>query len=168
VKSRVDRREFFRSIAQPFENARKEFRDRLDPLPPYCTNMDKAMESCLECAQPCVTACPEEIIYTGKGNLPRLNFTGSACTYCEKCAEACPHGVLSLSNPARIGANVTLNQTDCLAWNQVICNSCKDACDHNAILYEGMKNPRIDVEACTRCGFCVKPCPVDAISIYIF
>ncbi|HEX05468.1 MAG TPA: ferredoxin-type protein NapF [Bacteroidetes bacterium] len=169
MKDGIDRRNFFRSITQPFENARKEFRERLDPLPPYCTSVDTALKNCPGCTdRPCISECPEGIVYLGKGDLPRLNFSAAGCTYCEKCAEVCPHGVLSESNPAKIGANVTIVESGCLAWKSVICYSCKDACDQNAITFEGMKNPRVDILACTRCGLCVKPCPADAISIYTF
>ena len=45
--------------------------------------------------------------------------------------------------------------------------SCKDPCVDNAIDFQGLFNPTIDLTKCTSCGFCVSVCPTDAIKLEI-
>ena len=55
----------------------------------------------------------------------------------------------------------------CLSWNQTMCFSCKDPCLDNAIKFLAMFRPEINTDNCTSCGFCIKVCPTDAITITI-
>jgi ferredoxin-type protein NapF len=59
--------------------------------------------------------------------------------------------------------------SQCLNNKGVYCQSCKDSCDEQAIVFtqlgRGIQLPEIISERCTHCKECVKSCPVDAITI---
>lgn len=57
---------------------------------------------------------------------------------------------------------------NCLALNQVMCESCADVCATRAIrfVHRGfVKQPYVDTDRCTGCEECVAVCPANAISI---
>lgn len=57
----------------------------------------------------------------------------------------------------------------CLALQGVICMSCRDACEPQAIRFRprqgGVFTPEIISAACTGCGACLPPCPAGALSL---
>jgi ferredoxin-type protein NapF len=59
--------------------------------------------------------------------------------------------------------------SDCLNNQGVYCQSCKDSCEEQAIIFtpvgRGIQLPMIVSERCTHCKDCVESCPVDAIEI---
>ncbi|WP_456488511.1 ferredoxin-type protein NapF [Caminibacter pacificus] len=130
--------------------------------PPYFEKKEDFLK-CMECeTKDCLTACEEKIIKI-ENEMPVLDFSNNGCTFCDACAQNCPHGVLKIENKKEKIADIILIPNKCLAWNQTICFSCQDICEENAIIYNGMFNPVIDMEKCTGCGFCVGVCPTDAI-----
>ena len=59
--------------------------------------------------------------------------------------------------------------SDCLNNKGVYCQSCKDSCEENAIIFNQMKMgiqlPQIIPNRCTQCKDCLQACPVGAITI---
>ncbi len=59
--------------------------------------------------------------------------------------------------------------SQCLNHHGVYCQSCKESCEEEAIIFKkierGIQLPVIISEQCTHCKECVESCPVDAISI---
>lgn len=57
----------------------------------------------------------------------------------------------------------------CLNNQGVYCQSCKDSCEEDAIIFKqigrGIQLPIIISDLCTHCKDCVESCPVDAITI---
>ncbi len=58
---------------------------------------------------------------------------------------------------------------ECLAFRNVSCRNCGDACEEQAIRFRPVvmaaAQPEVDPDKCTGCGACVAPCPVQAIRI---
>lgn len=63
------------------------------------------------------------------------------------------------------GPFIELKYAGCLAWNQTMCYSCKEACREDAIQFNGLFKPVILEEKCTYCGDCTLVCPVGSITV---
>jgi ferredoxin len=117
-----------------------------------------------------VTACEPDIIrlhpadHTLAGT-PYLDFGMSGCTFCKACVTACPLDieVTGLGTPD-IG-KALLNRDVCIAWDDVICMSCYERCDYEAITTIHQRRATVHTERCNGCGMCVSACPVGALSI---
>ncbi len=133
--------------------------------PPYNNNPELFVEFCPECPGQCASICEEQIIERAEDGTPFINFNNGGCTFCKACLNACEKGVLSTDEETIIKANIHLDFTTCLAWNSTTCQSCKDTCEKDAIFFEGLINPNIRRDKCTRCGYCVNICPANSIEI---
>lgn len=156
----MKRRELFSSIKSKLTN--EEVLEIVRP--PYYDNKELFFESCIKCDGACAIACEEEIISICEDKTPIIDFSKGGCTYCDKCAIACPTDVLKVENKKSIDVKISINILKCLAWNQTMCFSCKDPCLDDAIDFVAMFRPEINSN-CTSCGFCIKYCPADAIEI---
>ena len=160
----MDRRELFTSIGSPFtENKGKDIGTI---RPPYFNNLNEFLDKSIKCEDKwCIGACDEDIIIVDTDGTPKLDFTQNGCTYCDECAIDCDQDVLKLEYKQNIQASIKIDILKCMSWNQTMCFSCKDPCLDNAIEFIGMFRPEINLNQCTMCGFCIKYCPSDAISI---
>ena len=135
--------------------------------PPYGLDESLFQSECVACeSKSCVTSCAEEIIVIQVDGTPGLDFSKSGCTFCKDCASVCEPGVLNLENrhtSEQLNATFRISTEGCVAHHGVICFSCKEPCIDDAILFNGMFNPVIDIERCTGCGFCMGRCPTQAI-----
>ncbi|MDO6479961.1 ferredoxin-type protein NapF [Shimia thalassica] len=120
-------------------------------------------DTCTKCGD-CARACPEGIIFRDDEGFPVINLRRGECTFCNACVEAC--------EPAALVAGTTWDwragATDqCLSKTGVQCRTCEDHCDARAIRFKllvgGRSEPVFDKDACTGCGACAAPCPVNAI-----
>ena len=98
---------------------------------------------------------------------PVLNFALQGCTYCDECALSCSSDVLDIKFKKNINVKFSIDTALCLSWKKTMCFSCKDPCIDNAIDFQGLFSPTIDLTKCTSCGFCVSVCPTDAIKLEI-
>jgi len=99
-----------------------------------------------------------------KNGIPLIDLNRSGCTFCDKCLLSCNKDFLD-SNLKSIFADIVLDTNSCLSHNQTMCFSCKDICMANAIKFNGLFNPTIEENICTKCGFCINVCPVASIEI---
>jgi len=162
----MKRRELFSSLASPF----KKKDETLEAIirPPYFKEESDFSKICVTCeSKSCTTVCEENIILINEDGTPSLNFANSGCTYCDECAIACKDDVLQVENRKNIQARFSIDVLKCMSWNQTMCFSCKDPCFDDAIKFLGMFRPEINSDLCTSCGFCIKVCPSDAISVEI-
>ncbi len=162
----ASRRDFLTAFRKPIKKAQSE--ELLVVRPPYGLDEVSFEEGCLLCeSKACKEACEEQIIVIRADGTPMLNFTKKGCTFCDACVEVCESAVLSLENKetsTQINARFIISPEACVAHNGVICFSCKEPCIDDAILFNGMFNPVIDMDLCTGCGFCLGRCPTHAIS----
>ncbi len=58
---------------------------------------------------------------------------------------------------------------ECLTTDNIVCQSCGDACDERAIRFPPLRNavarPSVEHDACVGCGDCVEVCPRGAVSL---
>lgn len=157
----TSRRGFFKSTARSSELR-----------PPWLLNPATFTETCTRCNQ-CVTLCPQDILCAGDGGFPRVDFSQAECTFCGECASDCEAQLFQPAVQIKIG-NTGWSHTaevaqHCLAYSGVMCRSCEDACEPQAIRFPltlgKVPRPVVDTDACTGCGACVRPCPEDAITM---
>lgn len=154
---------------------------RIEPdtiRPPWALGASLFTEKCTRCDE-CIKACPEKIIGRGDGGYPEINFKKGECTFCAKCFDACEMGAfislpvgkegassIQSAKPWRLEVNIT---SKCLSLNAVVCRTCGDNCDEQAINFKlqlgGISEPQVELDDCTGCGACVPVCPVNAVQI---
>jgi ferredoxin-type protein NapF len=165
----ASRRDFFTTLRKPLQQSKED--SPLVVRPPYSLNESLFQNECVTCEEkPCVASCDEQIIVIQDDGIPMLNFAKSGCTFCEDCASVCELNVLSLDNvhtSEKLNATFVISTEGCVAHNGVICFSCKEPCIDDAILFNGMFNPVIDMDKCTGCGFCLGRCPTLAIDFTV-
>lgn len=138
--------------------------------PPWALPEAAFTDCCTRCND-CLGACPEQIIVTGDGGFPSIDFKRGECTFCGECVKACQPRALvrsSETQPAWATHKAVIG-TNCLPARGVECRVCEDYCAARAIRFSprlgGCPLPVIEAEKCTACGACIAPCPVSAISI---
>ncbi len=138
--------------------------------PPWHLPEDEFAGACTRCGQ-CIAACPTRIVAAGTAGFPEVGFASGACTFCAACTHVCPSGALRFGasqSPWTLRAGIG---NACLAYGQVLCRSCGEACDTQAIRFPprigGVPIPILSLDACTGCGACVGVCPVAAIGVEV-
>ncbi|MEA1880097.1 MAG: ferredoxin-type protein NapF [Campylobacterota bacterium] len=161
----ASRRDFLNAFRKPLDQNKEN--SSLVVRPPYGQDESVFQSECVICeSKACVSSCDEQIIFIQEDGTPSLNFSKSGCTFCEDCTSVCEANVLSLENvhtSEQLNATFRIGIEGCVAHHGVICFSCKEPCIDDAILFNGMFNPVIDMDKCTGCGFCLGRCPTQAI-----
>jgi ferredoxin-type protein NapF len=144
--------------------------EKLPRRPPWALGETAFVAACPpSCGRRCVEACPEAILSLAGDGRPQIHFERGECTFCAACVEACPSGALTREGDGPPWSLVARVAETCLSIAGVTCRSCGDACGEDAIRFSlglnGTARPVIDGEACTGCGACVRPCPVEAITV---
>ncbi|MBE3022428.1 MULTISPECIES: 4Fe-4S dicluster domain-containing protein [Campylobacter] len=114
---------------------------------------------CEGCDAPCVSVCARELL-SFDGQRVIFDVKDRGCNFCKECAIACESvkkSVLDLKFSQNIGAKTAIQVNSCLAWNDVICYNCQDACKYKAIDFLGVFRPMIN-ERCNSCGECINAC----------
>lgn len=139
-------------------------REHATPRMPWL-DVARFLDRCTACAA-CAEACPEGIITIRDGALPAIDFARGGCTFCGHCADACPEALFNSRTGMPWQHQIALGR-NCLAYEGVVCQSCRDVCEPDAITFPAglasVATPRLDPACCTTCGACIGTCPVDAI-----
>lgn len=135
--------------------------------PPWALAEAAFLSACSRCGE-CAPVCPTKIIVVER-DYPVVDFTRGECTFCAACVAACRTGALAANGDAPPWRLQALIATTCMAFGNVVCRSCGDACLAAAIRFRprlgGAAVPEVDGEKCTGCGACVAPCPAKAITL---
>ena len=141
------------------------------PLRPPWAIAEWAFKSRCDGCGACVDACREGILCHGADGLPVVDFRFGGCDFCGACVAACTRQALRadkrrLSDAFRF--EVVLSPI-CIAMAGEPCRTCSEFCDSYAIRFQaigrGRNTPVVSADACSGCGCCVGPCPVNAIQL---
>jgi len=123
---------------------------------------------CTRCDD-CQNACPEQIIGKDDNGYPQINFKKGECLFCGNCTRACSHDLFETDLSLSPWDYVATINTQCLAKNNIACQSCQDSCEQPAIKFQfalsKSPQPVIDLAACNGCGACVAICPTFAVAV---
>ncbi|MGL4473395.1 MAG: ferredoxin-type protein NapF [Shewanella sp.] len=151
-KRRLFRRQPSSSIRPPFSRTDADFTDL-----------------CNRC-QLCIPACETGILIAGDGGFVEVDFTKGECTFCGKCQQACEAPVFN-PEQAKPWSHLAVVAHHCLAFEGVMCQTCRDNCDVTAIRFDlhakPAPTPHINPDLCNGCGACVASCPVQAITMKV-
>ena len=136
--------------------------------PPWSCN-SKVFESLCDGCGDCITACENSILILNKNGYPQVDFSQGPCNFCGACAKSCPQEALKYE-PSLPPWNLHVQiNSKCLTKNNVICSTCIEQCDKEAIviprIIDKEKLPWVLTDLCDGCGACLKVCPVHAIEI---
>lgn len=124
-------------------------------------------ELCQRCDD-CISACEQHIIVKGDGGYPHVDFSQGECVFCEACAQACKHKVFDLQQQSPWSLVASIDE-QCLSKNAVVCRSCGDRCEQDAIHFQlmtgGRSDPQVSQDLCNGCGACFAVCPTRSIQI---
>jgi len=157
---------FNRERRQLFNITRKS---GVPPLrPPWALDEALFQDACTRCGD-CLASCPENILqHEGVNGYPMVNFSLGECTFCECCVDICPTSALNTSHQQPWSAKAHI-ESKCLAHKEVICTTCAEQCEAEAIRFVPtlgeISKPELNIDACTACGACVAPCPTQAIEV---
>ncbi len=139
-------------------------KNNLVPLPWTNTLLT---ERCTRCNQ-CIQHCEEHILIRGDGGFPSIDFKRGECTFCGACAQHCDANVFNTRQNPVWTLTATINE-HCLAKNAIVCRTCEDQCEQQAIQFKlhlgGRSTPVVSPEDCNGCGACYAPCPTQSIQI---
>jgi len=135
--------------------------------PPWAIQEHDFIETCNRCGE-CVKQCPVNIIQLADGGFPEMNFSKSGCDFCEVCAAVCLPGAIKQTQAEPFNTVAVIND-ECFTERGVICRSCGEVCEIQAIRFQlvvgGTTHVIMNTNACNGCGECVSICPAHAITI---
>ncbi|NNE63852.1 MAG: ferredoxin-type protein NapF [Gammaproteobacteria bacterium] len=135
--------------------------------PPWSAAEQAFRAACNSCGN-CLKCCPTQIISLGRGRMPQVSFDKGECLFCGNCVNSCDTGALSRQN-AVWNLQAFIDNSLCLAYQNIECRSCEDNCEVRAIkfafLIGNVGRPQLNLENCTGCGACYAICPAGAIQI---
>ncbi len=152
---------------------RGKIRNQRPPMrPPWAQHEDAFVQLCTRCDD-CIKSCEGNILYRSSGGYPEISFESEGCDFCGDCLNACTTDALQAPVPAPSLAwkhRATI-QSDCLSLNGIVCQSCGDSCDTDAISFrletKGRVTPLLDQSICNGCGECVAVCPSNSITLNV-
>lgn len=138
--------------------------------PPWAIAESSFTDRCSRCGD-CVRVCPTDLLVSGAGSFPEADFTpgraSDGCTFCGECLRACTTGALLAQSAQAPWRLRVVFGAECLTQQGVVCHTCSDFCDANAIRFQlatgGISRPELDEQACTGCALCLADCPTQAI-----
>lgn len=143
--------------------------------PPGGQDFDLLIGRCIRCGR-CMEACPEQVVVMAgieEGILsqrtPKLDFSSRYCTWCEGygdgtplCVASCATGALTLAADAApettILGKAEIDTESCVAYWDIGCKFCYDACPYEAIELSENERPSVIDDLCCGCGACEAVC----------
>ncbi len=137
--------------------------------PPWIISLSHFVEKCNQC-NACLDVCSENILFSGDGGFPEVDFTRGECSFCGECTTICRQEVFQnlprdSTNAWSVKARIS---SSCLSLNAILCRACGDNCPTEAIHFHlrpgGISVPELNPEICNGCGACLYVCPENAVT----
>lgn len=143
--------------------------------PPGGQDDDRVISACIRCEK-CYEICPRDVIvptHIEEGVLsmrtPTFDFSADYCDWCGDenngdplCVKVCPTLALELPEGATpentILGRAALDKNTCLAYRDLGCRYCYDACPYDAMEISSTGRPSVITEKCNGCGACESVC----------
>ncbi len=138
--------------------------------PPWALPEAEFLDACDRCGD-CVPVCESGLIKVRRGGFPQMDFSVGGCDFCQDCVKVCKRGALKFSqgSDSEPWTHKATILSTCLSLNSIICRSCGEACDAEAIRFQlevgGVARPLLDLGKCNGCGECYAVCPDNAVMI---
>ena len=149
---------------------------------PWVSDNQTFIDQCNQCGD-CLAACENKIIVKDEQGYPKIDFSLGECSFCQKCIKSCAQDFFvnvptSTTNDdkEKMAWPISFNINEqCLAKNQIYCQSCQDACQPQAIIFshligeeiKAIPEPKLNITDCNQCGACISACPQQAITFNI-
>lgn len=134
---------------------------------PWVADTQSFTDLCTRCGE-CARVCDTQIIVSGDGGFPTVDFSIDECTFCYRCADVCQEQIFLTEAETPWHAKASINET-CLAKQNVECRSCGELCEPMAIQFKlevgKVAQPHISHDKCSGCGACVAVCPSSSINV---
>jgi len=136
--------------------------------PPWAIAEPSFIHLCDRCGD-CIRACPEQILFGGRGGYPQIDFSRDGCSFCGECARACRQGGLRITDEHPWNMKVFIAES-CLSNLGTECRVCGERCQTSAIQFRRQAGcttamPMLEQARCNGCGACISECPVNAIDV---
>lgn len=137
---------------------------------PWVIDEQHFIDGCTQCGD-CIKSCEENIIVKGDGGFPTIDFSKGECSFCQHCIAVCDQPLfVDKREQSQTAWQLDIKiKSNCLAMNQVVCQSCQDSCETEAISFKYLTSktpqPQIELDKCNGCGACVSICPQAAIEL---
>ena len=145
---------------------------------PWVVNEATFKANCTQCYK-CVDICQTSIITFDEQGFPKVDLEQDECTFCHYCTDVCKQPIFTKDKKNEPWPIRVLIADNCLAKNNVYCQSCRDVCETSAITFSHFNNdengqlqaslvpqPTLTQSDCTLCGACLSSCPQGAIAIH--
>ena len=135
--------------------------------PPWVISEQILIDNCTRC-HACINSCETNVLISGSGGYPEIDFARAECTFCKQCVAACQEHIFNETRNHPWNYQAEIEQT-CLTYKGIECRVCQDNCDMLAIRFRltvgRVAQPQINLDLCNGCGACVKSCPVKAVDV---
>lgn len=135
--------------------------------PPWIISESEFINNCSRC-NACIKSCETNVIISGAGGFPELDFNRSECNFCGNCVQACQEAVFDEEQEAPWRYKAEINSA-CLTNKNIECRICNDSCEVSAIKFKlkagHVAQPVLNITLCNGCGACISHCPVKAINV---
>ncbi|MDN3651887.1 ferredoxin-type protein NapF [Thalassotalea ponticola] len=133
---------------------------------PWVKSEEVFTSGCTQCGD-CLDACEQNILVKDADGFVKVDFSLGECTFCRDCLLVCQQPLFRSTEEPAWFAHLNIKD-NCLAKQNIYCQSCQDSCDTQAISFRyhsAIPTPQVAQADCTVCGACIAMCPSQSLEL---